>query len=353
MKKIFLLTIIGFSSAFAKAQDSILTKIENKIDSVFNQTKLPGLFVAVNYNGQQRYYAKGYANPGTKLVFDSATFFEIGSITKTFTAFVLQKVLDEKVIADTSFIINYLPDSLQTNKALQSISFLSLFNHTSGLPRLPENMDVDLENLSPYDNYTSDKFFSWLKNCTPKPDGKSNYSNAGMGLAGVLAELISKKSYASLLEEYIFRPFKMISSTDIFSKSENKSLGFFNEQKTNYWNMDVLAPAGGIKSNGKEMLAYLQYMAKPTDAQNKKIIDGLLLPTVALNPRMNVCKAWHTFEQKSKPVIYWHNGGTFGFSTFAAFTKGEDKAVMVVINKFSENKTADGLGVAIMKLLNQ
>ena len=145
----------------------------------------------------------------------------------------------------------------------------------------------------------------------------------------------------------------MIGGTDVFSKEKNKSQGFFNGEKTAYWNMNVLAPAGGIKCNGKEMLTYLQYMAKPTDADNKKIIDNILTPTVALNPKMNVCKAWHTFEQPGKPTIYWHNGGTFGFSTFAAIIKGEEKAVMIVINKFSENKIADGLGVAIMKLLNQ
>lgn len=356
MKKNFVLILL-ILAAFAEAQvnntDSISLGIERKIDSAFEQNKIPGLFVAVINNGQHQYYSKGYANPETKQVFDAATFFEIGSITKTFTAFVLQKVLDENKIADTTSIIQYLPDSVRTNTALQKISFVSLLNHTSGLPRLPGNMNVGLGDKAPYDNYTAHQLFSWLKTFTPVPDGKSNYSNLGMGLAGVLAELITKKTYAALLEDHIFRPFKMIGGTDVFSKEKNKSQGFFNGEKTAYWNMNVLAPAGGIKCSGKEMLTYLQYMAKPTDADNKKIIDNLLTTTVALNPRMNVCKAWHTFEQPGKPAIYWHNGGTFGFSTFAAFIKGEEKAVMIVINKFSENKIADGLGVAIMKLLNQ
>ena len=357
MKKQLVCTLMILCVAFTKAQvntsDSSIEFIKRKIDSVFEQNKLPGLFVSVINNGQQHYFSKGYANPDTKLLFDSATFFEIGSITKTFTAFVLQKVLDENKIADTASIISYLPDSVKTNTALQKISFLSLLNHTSGLPRLPDNMQVKFDNRAPYDNYTAAQLFSWLKNCRPAPDGKSNYSNLGAGLAGVLAELIAKKSYTRLLEEHIFRPFKMIGGTDVFSKEENKSQGFFNDQKTAYWNMDVLAPAGGIKCSGKEMLRYLQYMARPEEAGNKKIIDNLLLPTVAINQTMHVCKAWHTFELPGRPVIYWHNGGTFGFSTFAAFIKGEDKAVMVVINKFSENKVADGLGVAIMKLLIQ
>lgn len=356
-KKLFLIFFI-FIAGVATAQINAITDstgffIERKIDSVFKANKLPGLFVAVINNGKQKYYSKGFANPETKLRFDSATFFEIGSVTKTFTAFVLQKVLDKNNIADTSSILDYLPDSVKGNAALQKITFLGLLNHTSGLPRLPENMELADGSKSPYDNYGADKLFAWLKICKPEPDGKSNYSNAGMGLAGVLATLISKKSYAVLLEENIFRPFKMIGSTDVFSKEENKSQGFFSNEKTVYWNMDVLAPAGGIKSNGKEMLAFLKYMANPTDAADKMTIDNLLQPTIAISPKISVCKAWHTVEEKDKPVIYWHNGGTFGFSTFAAFIKNEQKAVMVVINKFSENKACDGLGISIMKLLNK
>jgi CubicO group peptidase (beta-lactamase class C family) len=358
MKKLFAFIVAFFTTGLLTAQisntaDSIDILIQQKTDSVFSQNKLPGLFVAVINNGKHNYYAKGFANPDTKMPFDSATFFEIGSITKTFTAFVLQKILEEYKISDTSSILPYLPDSVQKNKVLETISFLQLLNHTSGLPRLPDNMQVSLEQKSPYDNYGADKLFTYLKACNPKPDGKSNYSNLGMGLAGVLAELISGKKYSTLLEEYIFRPFKMLSNTEVFSKQDNKSLGFFNDEKTPYWNMDVLAPAGGIKSNGREMLTYLNYMANTTDGKNKKIIDNLLQPTIALNQKINVCKAWHTIEQKDKPRIYWHNGGTFGFSTFAAFVKDEQKAVLVVINKFSENKVADGLGVAIMKLLNK
>lgn len=356
MKKHIIIILFIAPGFFAKAQvntHSIPLLIERKADSTFIQNKLPGLFVGVINNSNQFYFSKGYANPETKLIFDSATIFEIGSITKTFTAFVLQKVLDENNIADTTSIIHYLPDSVRTNKALQKITFLSLLNHSSGLPRLPDNMDAAFGNMAPYDNYTADKLFAWLKTCVPKPDGKSNYSNLGMGLAGVLAELVAKKSYGALLEENIFQPFKMIASTDVFSKQENKSQGFFDDKQTAYWNMNVLAPAGGLKCSAKEMLTYLQYMARPATAENKKVIDELLLPTLAINQRMNVCKAWHTFEQKDNPVIYWHNGGTFGFSTFAAFIKGEQKAVIVVINKALQGDAADKLGISIMKLLNQ
>ena len=358
MKKCYFLLISAIVVFSVNAQetpdsDSINFNIKIKIDSAFSQNKIPGIFIGVINNGKHTYSSKGYANTETKLLFDSATLFEIGSITKTFTAYILQKILTENKIEDTASILPYLPDSVRQNKALQNITFLSLMNHTSGLPRLPDNMPVNLSNKTPYDNYSSTNLFSYLKNCTPAPDGKSNYSNLGMGLAGVLAEIISKKSYSKLLDINIFRQFKMIASTDTFCNDGNKSLGYFDSSATPYWNMDVLAPAGGLKCTGKEMLTYLQYMAQPKGIDETSIISNILTPTVALNSKINVCKAWHTFEVKNKPVIYWHNGGTYGFSTFAAFIKDEQKAVIIVINQFNKNKITDGLGMFIMKLLTK
>lgn len=356
MKKIFYLLFIvsGFACCNAQQpgnQAGLVSFIKNKTDSAFNRNIVPGIFIGVINNKEQIYYNDGYASPDTKKLFDSATIFEIGSITKTFTAYVLMNVLKENKINDSSSILKYLPDSVQGNKALEKISFLSLMNHTSGLPRLPENLDLVTNAMAPYDDYTAANLFEYLKKCKPAPDGKSNYSNLGMGLAGVLAEKISGKTYTALLEENIFNHFKLGSLYNEGSKTENKSQGYFDTEKSNYWNMNILAPAGNIKSSAIQMLAYLQYMANPADEAAKEIIDNLLKPTVSLYPKINVCRAWHTLEEKDKPVIYWHNGGTYGFSTFAAFIKGQQKAVIVVVNKFNENKISDALGIAIMKEL--
>jgi CubicO group peptidase (beta-lactamase class C family) len=332
-----------------KSNDKLSAFIKQKADSLYKNEKVPGIFIGVLNKGERQYYNYGFANPDLKMPFDSTTIFEIGSLTKTFTAYVLESVLKEKGINDSSTIIKYLPDSVQRNKALEKISFLSLLNHTSGLPRLPANMDLVSNAMTPYDNYTSGDLFAYLKTCIPKPDGKSNYSNLGGGLAGVLAERIAGKTYPALLDEYIFLPFKMVTPDKSISKTGNKSQGYFENNKSDYWNMDVMAPAGGLKCSASEMLTYFQMMAEPGTEKSKSIINQLLEPTVSINPLVKICRAWHTLEQKEKPVIYWHNGGTYGFSTFGAFIKGESKSLIVVVNQFNKNAVSDGLGIAIMK----
>lgn len=339
------------SSKAQTSKDTLSDYIQQYADSIVKKESLPGIFIAVLHNGERLYYNAGFADPEKQMLFDTATMFEIGSITKTFTAYVLTAVLMENKIVETDPIVKYLPDTVQQNKNLNSISFLNLMNHTSGLPRLPDNM-YPVNNRQPYENYTATELFAYLKKCNPKPDGKSNYSNLGAGVAGMLAERISGKTYAALLDQYIFLPFKMVSPANGIAVTQNKSTGFYaKDDKTPYWNMNVLAPAGGLKCTGTEMLTYLQNMCFPQPGNSKIIVDKLTAQTVAVNPKVGVGRGWHIFNDKDQPLFYWHNGGTFGFSTFCAFAKDKSKAVIVVINQFSKNALSDGLGVKIIKKL--
>lgn len=349
---LFILSFLACNSQEKTNTNNTANPIQAKVDSLYTAENLPGIFVGVLDKGKRNYYGAGFADPDKKMSFDSATLFEIGSITKTFTAYVLVSVLNEKKISDTSSILTYLPDSVQQNKKLASISFLSLMNHTSGLPRLPQNLNLNKNPMAPYDDYTSGDLFAYLKTCSPQPDGKSNYSNLGAGLAGVLAERISGKTYAELLDQYIFLPFKIVTPDKSIAKSDNKSQGYFMDgNKSDYWNMNVLVAAGGLKCSASEMLTYLQTMSVPTNEDAKKIIDQLLAPTVKISPVMKVGRGWHIAAKENNKAVYWHNGGTYGFSTFGAFYPGEDKAVIVVVNQFNKNAVSDQLGMWLIKQL--
>lgn len=324
--------------------------VQGKIDSLYGKGKFPGILVAVRNGEKNEYFTAGFAQPETEKKFDANTFFEAGSITKTFTAYVLQSVLRDHQLSDSGSILSFLPDSVHHNKALEKISFLALMNHTSGLPRLPDNMALKEGDMQPYEMYDSHLLFEYLETAKPSDKKKSSYSNLGMALAGVLAERISGKTYAGLLDKYIFLPFQIVDPENSIAKSDNKSQRYFTPaDKTDYWNWDVMAPAGGLKCSAKEMLRYLGCMSKPIDKRSAAIIDTLLQPTASLSNNIKVCRAWHTLQQKNKPTIYWHNGGTYGFSTFAAFLKDTDQAVMVVVNRFNNNMITDVLGFTIMK----
>lgn len=340
--------------SFAQPKTSIHDFIKATTDSFFVKAKLPGILVMVDDGKTNELYTTGFANVETKKAFDANTIFEAGSISKTFTAFIVESVLKDNKINESSSIVDFLPDSLKDNKSLAHITFLSLLNHTSGLPRLPDNFSITEADMQPYKNYSEKKLFAYLKTAQIDNAKKLEYSNLGNALAGVLASRIAKKPYQKLLAQYIFEPFKMKNEEKDLLKNKNKSQGYFEgNTKAGYWDMNVMTPAGGIKCSGKEMFTYLQNISNQANEATKKIVDSLLSPTVAMNARIRIGRAWHTFEQKEKPIVYWHNGGTYGFSTFVGFIRDTNKKVLVVINRFNENNAADYIGIAMMKKLTQ
>ena len=352
----FICSLLAFFGCTSQAQTELKVSgaslsaeldkyIQEKIDTAFGKTKSPGMFVAVSQNGNRRYYAAGFADPETKLVFDSSTLFEIGSITKTFTAYLLLSVLRDHKIDENSTIVTYLPDSVKFNPALRRITFLQLLNHTAGLPRLADNMD--LASRQPYAEYDDSKLFEFLKTVQPSTSGNSEYSNLGFGLAGVLASRIANKPYPQLVHEYVLVPFGIRTIADSSGVSFRKSQGFLNGEKVDFWKFQSYAGAGSLILNTEELLSYLEYLMNPT--ANKELATKVLEPTAELRRGMRVARAWHTLEEQGYPVIYWHNGGTYGFSTFAAFDKKNKLAVVVAINSFNKNNIGDALGVAIIK----
>src|SRR5688572_26751373 len=107
MRKAFLfMSLFGWLFSYKSqtksiAQNDLASFIQQKGDSLLKKESLPGIFVGVLNKGERRYFNFGYAVPDEKKPFDAETVFEIGSITKTFTAYLVESILQEKRIPDT------------------------------------------------------------------------------------------------------------------------------------------------------------------------------------------------------------------------------------------------------------
>jgi CubicO group peptidase (beta-lactamase class C family) len=323
-----------------QAQD--FQTVQQQIDSIYLKEKLSGgILVGILQNGKRQFYTAGYADSDQKVRFDANTIFEAGSITKTFTAYILMKVLAEKKINEKTSILKYLPDSVQANKSLEKISFLNLMNQTSGLPRLPDNLSVT--GKAPYDDYKLKDLYEFLKKYNLQTTGKYEYSNLGFGLAGILAERIAGKTYEKLLQTYIYEPFGMLKNI----KNSNKAKGYFEGKPTPFWQMNCLASAGSVQCSADDMLSYLENISVP-NSNNKILIDTLTSETAVVNKKVSIARGWHIFKSKDYDLI-WHNGGTYGFSTFTAFSKNQKNGIIVVVNEFNKNQISDVLGIKLME----
>ena len=342
MKQIIAISLLCI---YTNCYSQLPVTIQHKIDSLVGAKAIPGIIIGTTDLKTRSYYTAGFANKETSQLFDAATQVEIGSIGKTFTAYILTSVLIKNKISDSAFIGTYLPDSIQQNSSVANIRFVELMNHTAGLPRLPNNMGTPINSMQPYENYSEQKLFSYLKTVILTKNGKVNYSNLGAGLAGVLAERISRKSYDQLLKQYITKPFKMSYTQMNAAPNRAVSIGYFNDSVATYWTMNSLKAAGGIKSDATDMLSYIEYLLKNDQSL---VIQNITKPTAVINKRLQIAKGWHILSLPNNSSLYWHSGGTYGFSTFCAFHKETGKGIFIAVNAFNKNNIVDGIGIDIM-----
>lgn len=169
----------------------------------------PSMVVGVTQGGRRSVVAHGVAGPTGKAL-DGSAGFEIGSITKLFTALLLadmarrgEAALDEPVAA-------LLPPGTRVpERHGQPITLLQLARHISGLPRLPP--DVPPSSSEPYAGYTAERLYAFLADhkLARTPGDGFEYSNLGAGLLGHALGLRAGLDYAGLVASRILQPLGM------------------------------------------------------------------------------------------------------------------------------------------------
>jgi len=188
MKNIFALFFLLLLLGSCK-KDEISPTLDEQIEHlakshlIFGRT--PGVAIGTFHDGLEKYYFFGTKNLSIEEEIDEFTMFEIGSITKTFTSLLFACFVNNNQISLTDTIDAYLPADIHVpNNDGVHIVFLNLLNHTSGLPREPDNLPEN-QPVANFDEGALAKYFSTLK-LNAIPGTRFEYSNLGMGLAGYL-----------------------------------------------------------------------------------------------------------------------------------------------------------------------
>jgi serine-type D-Ala-D-Ala carboxypeptidase/endopeptidase len=296
-----------------------------------------GVTIGVVQHGVQRIFSYGTAKD------DSV--FEIGSITKTFTGLILAQMVEQGSVRLDEPVRELLPPGTVAKPASGAeITLLDLSDQHSGLPRMPDNFHpADANN--PYADYDTKLLYGFVakQGVALPPDAKFGYSNLGVGLLGQALADRAKTSYSTLLHEQITGPLKM-SETGIALTPEMKARFIEGHDVENNpahaWDLDALVGAGGIRSTAADMLIYLEAQLHPDRLPASVVAtpNGKTLPAAIAKSQvihadvgggMHIALNWfHSDETGS----YWHNGGTGGYSSFAAFNPEKDFAIVVLSN---------------------
>ena len=341
MKKQKIATVAVFIVLFivmmsATKADTGIDKVKQMLDyRLNNENASVGISAAIIEGDNVSYLNVGVINKANNTQTASNHLFEIGSISKTFTTIALASMVKEGKVKLTDTAQQYLPESVKLSVFKDKpITLLSLANHTSGLPRLPDNLTI-ADPLDPYADYSVEQLYAFLNKyqLSRAVGTQTEYSNLGTGLLGHILSLVDGKSYEQVIADRVFKPLKMNSSyVDIpADKMAMLSDGHNGElNKTKHWNIPTLAGAGAIKSSAEDMVKYLQ----ANMVRNSSPAIALAQEETAsfIPDRSDIGLGWiiNSFDNDQK--YYWHNGGTGGFRSYMGYDKNSQKGIVILSN---------------------
>jgi CubicO group peptidase (beta-lactamase class C family) len=284
-----------------------------------------GLAIGVVEHGVRRVFAYGAAKPDS--------LFEIGSITKPFTGLMLARMVAQGNAKFDEPVRALLPAGTVAKPAGREITLLDLATHHSGLPRLPDNFPV--QDTNSCSAYSSEDLYGYLARHGVKApaDPSYLYSNLGFGLLGQALAVHAGMSYANLLQKEVTGPLAL-KDTVVYATGEQKKrfLQGFDEKHDPVRSCapNVLVGDGGIRSSAGDILTFLEANLHPEKFGSMASALEQSHELRANAPGgVKIALAW---AYRPATGIYWHDGATAGFTSYAFFDPRRDNAAVVLQN---------------------
>lgn len=327
-----LLLIFPFAAHAQEAglPGDVVANVQARVEGGENE----GVFIGIVGPDGTQAYGFGRLAADRLAVPDSNTVFEIGSVTKVFTALLLAEVVERGEVALDDPIVQYLPDSLAVSFG-DRVTLEHLATHTSGLPILPDNLAI-ADPANPYAAYTAEDLYRFLgrHGLRREPGAAYEYSNLGIGLLGHLLARRAGESYETLLRERVLDPLGL-DDTGITLKADQQArlaTGHSGGRVVPNWDFLTLAPAGALRSTGADMLRFLRANLGLVEAPlADELAQARAIRAPAYGDSMAVALGWHTRSSSNAEVI-WHNGGTGGYRSFVGFDPEARRGVVVLTN---------------------
>lgn len=336
---------------------SVKAVVDAAIEPVMQEHAIPGMAVAVTLNGEQFYFNYGVASKETGQPVTDDTIFEIGSVSKTFTATLATYAQESKTLSLSDHASQYLP-SLRGSH-FDHISLLDLGTYTAGgLPlQFPDSVD------------SHEKMIAYYNTWQPSYAAGTHrlYSNPSIGLLGFLTAKSMGEPFDDLMEKTLF-PKLGLRQSYIHVPQEQMShyaYGYNKEDKPIRVGPGVLdAEAYGVKSSSSDMIHFVEANMQPADLdeplqraiaathkgyyQVGDMTQGLgwefypypieLDRLVAGNsPKMireaNEATRLNPARPPQDNVLINKTGSTSGFGTYVAFVPAKGIGIVMLANK--------------------
>lgn len=350
---------IALGLAFTSISASALTQkeVDEIIKPLMKQEQIPGMSVAISIDGKQEIYHYGIQSTQTKVPITDKTLYEIGSLSKTFTATLAAYAQTQGKLDFAKKVSDYLPEL--KDSTFDHISIMNLATHTSGLSLFVPKGVVTSTQLMDY-------FHHWIPE---KTIGQyRSYSNLGTGLLGIVAAKQLNMPFSQAMEKLML-PSLGLKHTYIHvpkNQEEYYAQGYNKQNQPVRVTPEILdAEAYGLKSNAKDLIRYLEInmqMTKVAKSWQEAVEDThtgiyltdsytqamiwesypwpVSLPQLLQGNRDDMALQPQKVELIQPPLppetraLYNKTGSTNGFASYAVFIPEEKIAIVILANKW-------------------
>ncbi len=362
----YLLLFLGLFSFSLTAQ--VRETLEEEIgkiiyyDTEISFQKTPAYLIGVQLGDTSFVFSYGHTSDRQGPP-QSDQLFEIGGLTKSFTALLAGILMNKEQIHPDSSINHYLPTQFQ-NPTANTVTILDLVQHTTGLSRLPKGIGLkEKDPANPFGHYTKNDLLSYYqevdfnrikKNSNPSKK-QYKYSHTNYAILEVVLELVSDQTYEQLLQKHIFQPCEMHQSGihDFTTENRNKIIRGYSlgGQPTAPWQMRSFAGSEGIKSSMDDLLKYMRASLKNKTHQLGPVLAQNQQPLVKTDMAKHIFggNGWHVITNKNYYDVIMHAGSTTGYRSFMGFVAESETGVVILANS---PHSMNGVGLLILRMIN-
>ncbi len=316
-----------------------MSRFEEVLDvarSSLDELSVPGVALGILSEGEEETAGLGVTSLENPLEVTPDTLFQIGSITKTYTATAIMSLVEQGSVGLDEPVRAYLPDfKLVEEDVAALVTIRHLLTHTGGW------LGDYFDDLGPGDDALARMVerIADVPQLTPLGEVWS-YNNSGFYLAGRVIEVVTELPFEQALRELVLDPLGLESS--FFFADEVITRRFvvghtLNEQQETIvarpWSIGRAAhPAGGIVSNVRDLLRYARFWIDGGDLLTPESVAEMLRPHVSIGGEFDaVGLAWFLRAFDGVKTI-GHGGGTKGQVTWLGIAPEQGFALVVLTN---------------------
>lgn len=372
----FMLCVAGPAASQAPNDPQKLA-IDRIAEAGVRERDIPNLMIAVSQGGERRYYRYGAAGGS---YFAADTIVEVGSITKVFTTALFAEAVQDGTMAAATPFANYLPTGVQVHSCAAQVTVRDLADFRSGMPSLPPGLPRRPEERS-IDFFRVSDFYSWVSTFQPvsleqyRGGGTARascglpatyqYSNASVGLLGLLTANAYRTSWNDLIASRITNPLDMRDTVVSPSSDQEPRVAQGHNPRgdpVGPWPVFAWFAAGALRSTTRDMLSFgeaaLGHQTVSGRAVPAELIRAL---SYAMQPIYQPAGkpfkqglAWSTLpldtDNDNDAEIVFKDGGTNGFNSILVVSPTTDTVVFAVADKARSGVPA--LGIEVIRALS-